>query len=171
MKVRHQITDTLQTGSETSWQTNTEPTWRPHCELSSAWKSTQHMKWAQVHNDTVSVVSCVRTQHNFTQKHEHINSLVLQFSLRLCNKSSSWLRAQTYCWLLRSDTWEKTLLVPLWQRCLNEESSKHRDWLTNVLLLSTWTLDFVLFQEENCLSYTFILVSYCLHQLCMKPSK
>ena len=74
---------------------------------------------------------------------------------------SFWVRdggKKNLCWTNS----KKTGLISLWWSCFIEESQKDK-----YFLLWTWTLNFVLLQE-NCLSYTLTSVWHFLHQISQK---
>lgn len=77
------------------------------------------------------------------------------FKVCLCNKSS--FLSKKMLVVKRSHCCDKAVVVSV------------SDWMTRAPLLWTWTLNFVLFREENFLTYTPMLVSHPLHQLCMTP--
>ncbi len=71
---------------------------------------------------------------------------------------------------INQSQWSGTPIMSVFSTflCETKKCSSNRDWLTNTPLLWTWTQNFEEFQEENCLSYSLMLVSHFLHQLCVR---
>lgn len=98
------------------------------------------------HLHNICCLTCAGTQ---------LNTWLFFFKVCLCNKSS-FLSKKMF--VVKWSHWrDKAVLVSV------------SDWMTHALLLWIWTLNFVLFREENFLTYTPMSVSHPLHQLCMIP--
>lgn len=100
------------------------------------------------HLHNICCLTCAGTQ---------LNIWLFFFFLKvcLCNKFSCLSKKMLV--VKRSHCCDKAVVVSV------------SDWMTRAPLLWTWTLNFVLFREENFLTYTPMSVSHPLHQLCMTP--
>ena len=131
--------------------------------------------------DQLNSHPCCNRSVNAPQVHFHENlhnnklndlmSTTTQYLMsHVCQDSTELLHTQNLTkWIQTSfPTTDKKRLVSF--LCDEVVLVRNCHWTeADLLQVWTWTLNFEVFQEENCLSYTLILVSHFLHQLCMRP--